>query len=179
MDGKYAQSSHYGDFDKSAGVDPSVPEGVNLNPHLRTPPTTKLPDQGSSPQNMSKNTTDKKRKRPSEASSVPEKSHWNQELGDSMAEAIMDMINSSKLRRSTEPLIDERFTISNCIKTLDEIEGIGDNLYYAALDLFEKPSFRETFISLKNNCIRLTWLQGKCGENAPIWEQLTSESTYL
>ncbi|KAI3464854.1 hypothetical protein Pfo_021517 [Paulownia fortunei] len=167
VDGKYAQSSHYEELNKSAGVDPSGPEGVNSHP--KTPSASKLLEwNGSSPQNISKNTADKKRKRPSEAGSLPEQSNWNQELSDTMAEAILDMINSSKLRRFTKPLTDERFTISNCIKALDEIEGIEDNLYYAALDLFENPSFRETFISLKSNYVRLTWLQGKCA-TMPQW----------
>ncbi|KAK4429363.1 hypothetical protein Salat_1236700 [Sesamum alatum] len=162
VDGKYAQSSHYEELDKSAGIDPAVPEGVNQHP--KTPSTSKfLEGNESSPQNITKNMADKKRKRPSEAGSTPEQGNWNQELSDTMAEAIWDMINSSKLRQVTGPLVDERFSISNCIKALDEIEGIEDNLYYAALDLFANPSFREMFISLKSNYVRLTWLQGKCG----------------
>ncbi|KAK6131290.1 hypothetical protein DH2020_034961 [Rehmannia glutinosa] len=168
VDGKYAQSSHYEELDKSGGVDLSGLE--NVNPHPKTPSTSKLPEQnGSSPQNnISKNMASNKRKRPSEAGTLPEQSNWNQELNDTMADAISDMINSSRLRKSTKPPIDERFAISNCIKALDEIEGIEDNLYYAALDLFENPSLRETFVSLKSNYVRLTWLQGKCGNYPPV-----------
>lgn len=118
---------------------------------------------GSSPRN-------KKRKRTSEVGSTSDQSqsHWNQELSDAMAQAFLDMIESSRLRTIAKPQIDERFTITNCINALDKIEGIDDNLYYAALDLFENPSFRETFLSLQNDYVRLTWLQGKCGGFAPF-----------
>lgn len=118
---------------------------------------------GSSPQNISKNLTDKKRKRPSEQVPVSELSNCNQELGGEMAKALLEMIDCSKLRTSMKPDIDERFTITNCIEALDEIEGIEDGLYYAALDLFEKPTLREMFLSLKSSYVRFTWLQGKCG----------------
>ncbi|EYU38840.1 hypothetical protein MIMGU_mgv1a009619mg [Erythranthe guttata] len=167
VDGKYAQSSHY----EGLCLDPSGP---------KTPPTSKLLEcQVSSPRNISKNTADNKKRK---AGSLPERSNsnWNQELGDAMAGAIMEMIDSSKLRRrSAGPTVDERFTISNCIKTLDGIEGVEDSLYYAALDLFENPSFRETFVSLKSNSVRLTWLQGKCGSNVPMWQLTPSSSAYL
>ncbi|KAG8377904.1 hypothetical protein BUALT_Bualt08G0082000 [Buddleja alternifolia] len=164
VDGKYAQSSHYEELDKTASLDPLGQEGVNPSP--KTPKL--LQQNGSSLQNIIKNTTDRKRKRPSEVGSTSKQSNWNQELNDAMAEAISDMINSSKLRSVTKSQIDERFTISNCIKALDEIEGIEDNLYYAALDLFENPNYREMFVSLKSNYVRLTWLQGKCGGVAPF-----------
>ncbi|KAL3639076.1 hypothetical protein CASFOL_016983 [Castilleja foliolosa] len=169
-DGKYAQSSHYEELDKSTGLDPPSVEVVNTS-HPSTPLASKLLDQnGSSPQSniITKNkASNNKRKRLSEAGSLPEQSSWNQELRDSMAEAISDMISSSSLRKSRNLLVDERFSISSCIKVLDEIEGIGDNLYYAALDLFENPGFRETFITLKGDYVRLTWLRGKCANYPP------------
>lgn len=149
VDGKYAQSSHYEEFDKSAGID--------------------IQGNGSSPPNVSKSMSDKKRKRASEIGSISDQSHSNQELSDVMAEAFLDMIQSSRLRTAMkQPQNDEKFTITNCIRALDKIEGIEDDLYYAALDLFEKPDFREMFLSLQNNYIRLTWLQGKCGGFAPF-----------
>lgn len=160
VDGKYAQSSHYGEFDKSSGIDQFSSEGANPSP--KTPSTSKsLLGNGSSPQN-------KKRKRTSEVGPISDQSQWNQELSDAMAQACLDMIESSRLRTITKPQIDEKFTITNCIKAIDKIEGIGDDLYYAALDLFENPNFRETFLSLQNDYVRLTWLQGKCGGFAPF-----------
>ena len=83
-----------------------------------------------------------------------------------MAKALSDMLAASKLRAVAMPEQDDRFNITNCIKALDEIEvteGIDSRLYFAALDLFEDLNLRETFVSLKSNKIRLTWLQGKCG----------------
>ncbi|CAA0818566.1 Unknown protein [Striga hermonthica] len=167
VDGKYAQSSHYEELNKSGGLFPSCLEGVSSPQLPMTPSTSKLPEEnGFSPgNNISKNTAgNKKRKCSSEAGPPPEQTNWNQELSDSMAEALSFMIkNSSNLRKSMNPMVDERFSISSCMKVLDEIQGIEDGLYYAALDLFENPSHRETFVSLKNNDVRLKWLEGKCG----------------
>ncbi|CAA2989080.1 L10-interacting MYB domain-containing protein-like [Olea europaea var. sylvestris] len=158
VDGKYAQSSHYEELGKIGGTDLPGTEGGN--PHLKTPSLSKNAHENeSSPQKT--NTADKKRKRPSELVSVPVQNNWNQELSDGMAKAFTEMIASSRLRTVTMPQIDRKFTITNCVKALDEIEGIEDHLYYAALDLFENPSFRETFLSLKRNYVRVTWLQGK------------------
>lgn len=167
VDGKYAQSSHYEEFDKSVGVNPLGPEGANPSP--KTPSTSKLVQgNGSSPQNAGKSAADKKRKRSSEVGPVSEQNHWNQELGDAMVDALSDMVKSSKLRTLAKAQTVERFTITDCIKALDEIEGIEDDLYYAALDLFENPNYREMFISLQSNYVRLTWLQGKCGGFVPF-----------
>lgn len=158
VDGKYAQSSHYEELGKSSGTDPPGLEGGNPLP--KTPSSSKnVHGNESSPQNT--NTADKKRKRPSDLVSVSVQNNWNRELSDGMAKAINEMIASSRLRTVTMPQVDKKFTITNCIKALDEIEGTEDGLYYPALDLFENPSFRETFLSLKSNYIRLTWLQGK------------------
>ncbi|KZV39708.1 hypothetical protein F511_14175 [Dorcoceras hygrometricum] len=165
VDGKYAQSSHYEELDKSAGTEASGPDGGNAC--IKTPSTSKfVQGNGSSSQIISQNTADKKRKRSSEAGSVPDQSNWNQESNDMMVKTLLDMITSSKLRAVTNTLTDERFTINECIKALDEIEGIEDYVYYAALDLFENPNFRETFLSLNNNGVRLSWLQRKCASFA-------------
>ncbi|XP_047976815.1 L10-interacting MYB domain-containing protein-like isoform X1 [Salvia hispanica] len=159
VDGKYAQSSHYGGLNKSAGIDQFSSEGANPSP--KTPSKSKsMLGNGSSPQNVSKSMADKKRKRTSEVGSISDQSHG---LIDTMATAFLDMIESSRLRTATKPQMDERFTITNCIKALDKIEGVHDKLYYAALDVFEEnPNFRELFLSLQNDYLRLTWLQGKC-----------------
>lgn len=57
---------------------------------------------------------------------------------------------------------EDRFSITNSIGALDEIESIDHWLYFAVSDLFEDPKLRETFISLKGNQIRLRWLEEKC-----------------
>ncbi|KAG6422680.1 hypothetical protein SASPL_113057 [Salvia splendens] len=158
VDGKYAQSSHYGGLNKSAGIEQFSSEGANPSP--KTPPKSKsMLGNGSSPQNVSKSMADKKRKCTSKVGSISDQSHG---LIDTMATTFLDMIESSRLRTATKPQMDERFTITDCIKALDKIEGIHDKLYFAALDVFENPNFRELFLSLQNNYLRLTWLQGKC-----------------
>ncbi|XP_027148656.1 L10-interacting MYB domain-containing protein-like [Coffea eugenioides] len=160
--GKYAQSSHYEELDKSAGTDPLYQESGNALPQT---PALSRPEQGnpSPPQNMNKTTAERKRKRPAETSRGSGESYLDGNLRNIMAGALLDMIGASKLRSTDMSKTDDKFTITNCIKALDEIEGIEDWLYYAALDLFEDPSSREMFLSLKSNTVRLTWLQGKCG----------------
>ncbi|KAI3969515.1 hypothetical protein MKX01_020076 [Papaver californicum] len=53
-----------------------------------------------------------------------------------------------------------RFSITNYVKALDEMQGIDDYLYYIALDMFDNPIYRETFIYLKMEK-RVVWLKGK------------------
>ncbi|KAJ6392273.1 hypothetical protein OIU77_026097 [Salix suchowensis] len=133
-DGKYAQSSHFEGLDKSVGDD-SAEKAV-------------------------KNAGERKRKRPSETPSS-EQNTRDEELNKAMAEALLEMVAASKWREVAARHIEERFTITNCIKALDEIQKIDQQLYFAALDLFEDPTVRETFLSLKGDDLRLTWLQGK------------------
>ncbi|KAI3958786.1 hypothetical protein MKX01_023462 [Papaver californicum] len=80
---------------------------------------------------------------------------------DVMVKAILEMALSSKLRAAAVREGKDRFSITNCVKALDEMQGIDDYLYYTALDMFDNPNFRETFISLKMEK-RLVWLKGKC-----------------
>ncbi|KAA8526210.1 hypothetical protein F0562_008051 [Nyssa sinensis] len=163
-DGKYAQSSHYEELDKSLGANPaaltSCPESGN--PHPKTPSSGFAQGHASSAEYVGKNIAERKRKRPSETGSCSGQSRRGQEIIDAMAEAMLGMVAASKLRIVAKPQSDDRFTITNCIKALDEINGIQDAVYFTALDLFEDANLRETFLSLKGNKIRLTWLQGKC-----------------
>lgn len=164
-DGKYAQSSHYEELDKSVGRNPeflltSCPDGGN--PLTKTPLSSRF--NASSAQNMSKSATERKRKRPLEMGSCADQSSIrDQEINEAMAKAMLEMVAASKLHTVQGPKSDERFTITNCIKALDQIQGVDDFVYYASLDLFEDADMREIFISLKGNKVRLTWLQGKCG----------------
>ncbi|KAJ7957857.1 L10-interacting MYB domain-containing protein-like [Quillaja saponaria] len=160
-DGKYAQSSHYGELGKSAAANLSsilCPEsGI---PHSENLSSSRLVQgNASSVEKVAKNTLDNKRKRPSEAL-ITGQSSWNQDTSDAMAEAMLEMVAASRLRAVVPTRSDDRFSITNCIRVLDEIEGIDQQLYFAALDLFEDPNFRETFISLKSDEIRFPWLQG-------------------
>lgn len=78
-----------------------------------------------------------------------------------IAEAISEMASASRQRTAAMEQLNERFSISDCIKALDETRGVEDRIYYMALDLFEKQNFRETFISLRMDK-RLAWLSSKC-----------------
>lgn len=80
--------------------------------------------------------------------------------GDAIVDAMLEIAAASKMRAAAIMKNEERFSISKCIKVLDEMQDVDQHLYFFALDLFENPNARETFISLKNER-RFTWLQGK------------------
>ncbi|XP_052201876.1 L10-interacting MYB domain-containing protein-like [Diospyros lotus] len=167
-DGKYAQSSHYEELDRSLGLEPvkfkCIESGISPD---KFPSSSKvLLQEATSAQNTNKNMGEKKRKRSLDTGPVTGQTRREQEMNELMANAMFDMLAASRLRVVAMQNQEDRFTITNCIKALDEIEAaeeIGSHLYFAALDLFEDPNLRETFISLKSNNIRLAWLHGKCG----------------
>ncbi|ESR48399.1 hypothetical protein CICLE_v10001935mg [Citrus x clementina] len=166
-DGKYAQSSHFEGLDKSVGNNTaavsSVPAGETQHPE--NPPSSNLEQvNGSSCEKVTKNIAERKRKRSSATHLSLGQGRKDEEILEGMAGALSEMIAASKLRAGVMTQIDDRYSITNCITALDEIETIDDWLYFAALDLFEDPNLRETFLSLKCEKIRLTWLQGKCGK---------------
>ncbi|GAB4855776.1 hypothetical protein Ancab_024421 [Ancistrocladus abbreviatus] len=80
--------------------------------------------------------------------------------GDAIVDAMLEIAAASKMRAAAILKNEDRFSISKCIKVLDEMQGVDQRLYFLALDLFENPNARETFMSLKNER-RLTWLQRK------------------
>lgn len=129
-------------------------------------PSSSRPVQGNMPstEKLAKNIARRKRKGPSETHSSVDRSGRDQEQYEIMAEAVLEMVAALKSKTIATRPSDDRFTITDCIRALDEIQGIDERLYFAALDLFEDPNLRETFLSLKGNEIRLTWLQGKCGK---------------
>lgn len=80
--------------------------------------------------------------------------------GDAIVDAMLEIAAASKMRATAIMKNEDRFSISKCIKVLDEMQGVDQRIYFFALDLFENPNARETFISLKSER-RLPWLQGK------------------
>ena len=80
--------------------------------------------------------------------------------GDAIVDAMLEIAAASKMRATEIMKNEDRFSISKCIKVLDEMQGVDQRLYFVALDLFENPNARETFIALRGEK-RLTWLQGK------------------
>uniref|UniRef100_A0A7C9E263 Myb/SANT-like domain-containing protein n=1 Tax=Opuntia streptacantha TaxID=393608 RepID=A0A7C9E263_OPUST len=151
-DGRYAQSSHYEEMVNA--------EAQALNPDAPCSLASVDPSLTSTEKGVKNNLANNKRKRSLEVNQS-EQSQKDQEILDSMAEALSDMIATSKVKPVAVVSNKEKFSITNCIKALDEIERIGESLYFAALDLFDDPCLRETFISLKSS-ERYLWLQGKC-----------------
>ena len=80
--------------------------------------------------------------------------------GDAIVDAMLEIAAASKLRAAAIMKSEDQFSISKCIKVLDEIQDVDQPVYFFALELFENPDAREIFISLKNER-RLPWLQGK------------------
>lgn len=151
VDGKYAQSSHYEEMDKPITFDNAVlsscPE--TGTPHSETPSRLNPSWAEKTNKNM---ITEKKRKRPLE------KTRSDHGFSEAIAEAMFEMIAASKIKKVSDTQNDYRCSISNCIGMLDEIEGIDEGLYFAALELFEDPNLRETFISIGSHETRLSWL---------------------
>ncbi|CAA7042605.1 unnamed protein product [Microthlaspi erraticum] len=145
-DGKYAQSSHF------EGLEESMANQTSES--LSTPNT---------------NLAERKRKREpdsnSKTSSVP--NQIDQARLQTVAGALSDMVTSLRSRMADSVTEDDGFSITNCINALDEIENVDESVYFAALDLFENPTLRETFMSLKASNLRLTWLQVKCRKLSP------------
>ncbi|XP_050114995.1 uncharacterized protein LOC126593136 isoform X7 [Malus sylvestris] len=80
--------------------------------------------------------------------------------GDAIVDAMLEIAAASKMRAAAIVKSEERFSISKCIKVLDDMSGIDQQIYFWALDLFENSNVRETFISLRSEK-RLPWLQRK------------------
>lgn len=104
---------------------------------------------------------DRDRLQPNTASRNGQRKRGRRGIDDVLANAISEMAAASKLRAHAVKQHHERYSISDCIKALDEIDGIDEQIYYTAVDLFDSRNARETFLSLKVDK-RLTWLLGKC-----------------
>ncbi|XP_024012338.1 L10-interacting MYB domain-containing protein isoform X2 [Eutrema salsugineum] len=151
-EGKYAQSSHF------EGLEESM---ANQNSGLFTSPTKR-----------DKISSERKRKREPDSKTCLAPSQIDTAALETMGGALSDMLTSMRSRIADLKTPDDRYSITNCINALDEMENVDDGVYFAALDLFENPGLRETFISLKANKLRLTWLQVKCRKLSPSVAQL-------
>ncbi|CAH8392270.1 unnamed protein product [Eruca vesicaria subsp. sativa] len=97
----------------------------------------------------------------SAAASGPARKRSRKACGDAIVEAMLEIAAASKMRAAALSNNVDRFSISKCIRALDDLQGVDQPTYFLALDLFENASSREIFISLKYDK-RLKWLQGKC-----------------
>ncbi|XP_065847971.1 L10-interacting MYB domain-containing protein-like [Euphorbia lathyris] len=167
-DGKYAQSSHFEGLEKTAVNESAglTSHPVGASAHSENPSSSR-PVQGNSllPDQIAKDIAERKRKRSIERQSSLEQNKKDEEINEAMAESLMEMIAASRWIKVAAKQNDERFSITNCIKALDDIGEIDQQFYFAALDLFEDPNLRETFLSLRGNQIKLTWLQGKLAKS--------------
>ncbi|CAN8234571.1 unnamed protein product [Cochlearia groenlandica] len=155
VEGSYAQSSHFEGLEESSmanrtsGLFPS-PTEETMAPENLPAPNTNL-------------AAERKRKRKPESKTPISRSQIDPEAIESIAGALTDMVTSLRSKMvDSEEMQDDKFSITNCINALDELENVDECVYFAALDLFEDPGLRETFMSLKANKLRLTWLQVKC-----------------
>ncbi|EEF32727.1 L10-interacting MYB domain-containing protein [Ricinus communis] len=82
-------------------------------------------------------------------------------IDDAIAGAILHMAAASRLRTAAIRKVSERFSVADCIKELNAIQGLEEGVYFAALDLFDNRNAREIFLSLKGDK-RMIWLRGKC-----------------
>ncbi|KAK4781201.1 hypothetical protein SAY87_017307 [Trapa incisa] len=105
---------------------------------------------------QSRNESAKKKETPLETQSCLEEELRDQEIIGRMAKA------SKSVRTKEYEPEEDLCSIEKCIRALDEIEGLDKEVYFAAIDLFEDPTSKQTFISLKSSGIRSTWLQRKC-----------------
>ncbi|CAL1355630.1 unnamed protein product [Linum trigynum] len=162
VDGKYAQSSHFEGLDN--GATHAVPCPEASHPENEEDPPTPIPVLQPSEKTV-KSVGERKRKQPSETHLELEQDGGGDEQRESVAAALHEMIAAFKERETAAKTQrrDERYSITSCIRALDEIKGVDQRLYFSALDLFDDPSLRETFMSLKGDAFRLAWLQGKCG----------------
>ncbi|KAL2944358.1 L10-interacting MYB domain-containing protein [Bienertia sinuspersici] len=166
-DGRFAQSSHYEEVEHKSSAHNANPlrltSGMETEaPSLEVPVSLKSAEVNTScVVKGGKTSLENKRKRTSEVDQNGRQQR-DQEILDSMAEGLLDMISASKLRTISKSESRHMFSITNCIKALDEIDSMGEVLYLAALDLFYDPNVRETFMSLKGVDRRLHWLQEKC-----------------
>ncbi|KAK7845784.1 cell cycle checkpoint protein rad17 [Quercus suber] len=104
---------------------------------------------------------DHKTTQPTTPCSTANRKRGRKGMDDVIAGAIMEMAAASKLRTAAMLQCNARHTIADCIRELDEMQGVDEKVYLAALDLFNKPNAREIFLSLKGDK-RLIWLHSKC-----------------
>uniref|UniRef100_A0A7N0TJ77 Uncharacterized protein n=1 Tax=Kalanchoe fedtschenkoi TaxID=63787 RepID=A0A7N0TJ77_KALFE len=117
-------------------------------------------DDGTSGSGEDMSLLDGHKRQPGMPSSSGRRKRGRKATGDAIVDAMLEIAAASKMRATALMKNEDPFSISKCIKVLDEMQ-VNDQLYLLALDLFEEPNARETFVSLKSER-RLIWLQRKC-----------------
>ncbi|XP_073280921.1 L10-interacting MYB domain-containing protein-like [Primulina huaijiensis] len=79
-------------------------------------------------------------------------------MENGIAKGILEIASATKFKAEAIKKQNEEFSITDCIKALDElIDVISDKVYFGALDLLTNRKTRETFLGLKVEK-RSTWL---------------------
>ncbi|RAL46504.1 hypothetical protein DM860_004783 [Cuscuta australis] len=97
---------------------------------------------------------------PTNTSAKTSKKKGRKGFDDFIAKAISEMAAASRLRADAINKYNEKYTIADCVRALDELQGVDDHVYLAALELFNRRISREIFLSLQPEK-RLTWLHCK------------------
>lgn len=168
VNGRYSQSSHDFESDKAVdGIDTAwsseeSPETANVSEN----PVTQSPSAPDEVTSRSDGQISKRQLATLPSPSSNQKKVCRRDDNATVIDGMKEMGSSSRSRSTITPFQSgDPFSISNCAKTLNEMQGVDEFLYLAAMDLFEEdPVRRETFISIRSD-IRLAWLKGKC--NAP------------
>ncbi|KAI3989067.1 hypothetical protein MKX01_033103 [Papaver californicum] len=168
VNGRYSQSSHDLESDKVVDVIDSAwsseesPETANISVN----PVTQSPSARDEVSSRSDGQNNKRQLATLPSHSGNQKKICRRAGNATVIDGMREMGSSSKSRTTSIPFQSgDQFSISNCAKTLNEMQGVDEFLYLAAMDLFEEdPIRRETFISIRSD-IRLAWLKSKC--NAP------------
>ena len=158
-EGKYVQSSH--DFviaDET--VTANAPEATSMS-------AEPVADEASSQPGDDMNISDGRNKRRFTTSNQFSQWRTHTEGSHNVEGAVLETACRRKKRASilSESQRIDQFSISSCIKVLNQMEGVEEDLYLAALDLFQDPDRRETFISIRSD-IRIAWLKGKCSSTS-------------
>lgn len=135
--------------------------GSPSNPCPPQPKPLCLPQESLSDSEEVENVDDQDISQPTTPSITGIRKRGRKGIDDVIAGAILEMAAASKLRTAAIQQCNARYSITKCINELDDMLGVDQQLYFAALDLFSKPISRETFLSLKVEK-RLNWLRGKC-----------------
>lgn len=138
-------------------MEEGIPSSLPFSEHLST-----IPEESSSESEEVEDVADDQDAiQPPTPSATNNRKRGRKGIDDAIAGAILEMATASKMRTDAVKQCNARYSIANCIKELDELQGVDEQVYFAALDLFNNPTAREIFLSLKAGK-RLTWLRGKC-----------------
>lgn len=136
-------------------------EGEHTYTTLCPEPLNTHQEESSSESQDEEDANDLQTVQPTTPTAISTRKRGRKGIDDAIADAIFEMASASKMRAAAIEQQIARFSMADCIRDLDLMQGVDQQLYFAALELFDKPNAREIFLSLKKDK-RLTWLRRKC-----------------